>query len=67
MPASSNHPAPARPRLEGDHWTELMATLSNESTEILGSWIDNELAKMQRKLDSFVSPNSLHKSLSRSR
>ena len=64
MPAS-NHPTPAKPRFEGYHWDELTATLSCESIEILAAWMERDLAEMEQKLESYVTPNSLLKSLRR--
>ncbi len=65
MPASSDHPTPSKPRLEGQHWIELTATLSCEVKEELADWVDRELADLESTLDAYVTPHSLHKSLRR--
>jgi hypothetical protein len=49
----------------GDHWLDLTATLCRASTDEFGDWISRDLAKMERQLYSYVTHNSLQKSLRR--
>ena len=49
----------------GEHWYELTATLSPQSKQEFGKWIDSELAYLEDDLERFVTPNSLRKSLRR--
>ena len=70
MTTSSDHqtPSPQPPGdnwSDSDHWDELTAPLSSESTEEFGSWISDELEVMLCELDAYVTPNSLKKSLRR--
>ncbi len=68
MTTSSDHrnpsssPQPSANWAGGEHWFELTATLSPESTEEFGEWLSESLAIMEDELDSFITPNSLHKS-----
>ena len=64
MPTSSEYQAPT-PQPEGDHWSELTATLSEESRQAFGEWLGHELDELVDELESFVTPNSLSKSLRR--
>ncbi len=54
-------PSPETPSNEG--WGELTATLSPESTEVLDRWMIEQLRDLETRLDEFVSPRSLCKSL----
>ena len=69
MTTSSDHqpstPQPNHKLAVGEHWYELTATLSHESKEEFGKWLDTELAYLEDDLERFVTPNSLHKSLRR--
>lgn len=49
----------------GEHWFEMTATLSPQSTARLGRWIETELALLEDELSDFVTPGSLKKSLRR--
>ena len=49
----------------GEHWFEMTATLSPQSTARLGRWIEAELASLEDELSDFVTPGSLKKSLRR--
>jgi hypothetical protein len=51
----------------GEHWFELTATLAPESTQEFGEWLSDELSMLEDELDSFTTPNSLHKSIRRSK
>lgn len=62
MTTSSDHRTPAVTSY-GDHWLELTATLCLASTDEFGDWISRDLAKMERELYSYVTHNSLRKSL----
>jgi len=65
MTTSSDHRTPPAPQPSGEHWYELTATLSAESTEEFGDWLSQELAGLENKLDLYVTPNSLCKGLGR--
>ena len=70
MKTSSDHQYPSSPQPRenwagGEHWFELTATLSPESTEKFADWLTLELSAMEEELDSFVTPNSLHRSIRR--
>lgn len=65
MPTSSENQTPNPPRLEGEHWDEFVATLSLEVTEEFADWISEDLARLEEKLQKFVSPASQMKSLCR--
>ena len=69
MTTSSDHQIPSAPEPNkewaGDHWDELTATLSTESTEQFGKWVSDDLEVLICELDAYVSPNSLKKSLRR--
>lgn len=65
MTTSSNQRTPSAPRPHGDHWLELTATLCRESKEEFGDWLSGELTLMEQELNSYVTPNSLRKSLRR--
>ena len=65
MPASSEHHTPSKPEPSGEHWSELTATLSGDFTQILGDWLNDELADLEGRLSKYVTPNSLRKSLRR--
>jgi hypothetical protein len=65
MTTSSDHLTKSTPRPSGAHWHELTATLSPESKEKFGDWLSQQLAELESELDSFVTPNSLLKSLRR--
>ncbi len=67
MTTSSEHSVPSAPRPDGRHWSELTATLSNDSVVMLDQWIDEDLRRLEDELDRFVTPNSLHQNLYRSR
>lgn len=72
MTTSSDHQNPSSPQPSenwsgGEHWFELTATLSPESTEEFGEWLRDELAALENELDLFVTPNSLLKSIRRSK
>ncbi len=45
----------------GDHWLEMTATLSRESTDEFGDWLGDELAKLEKELYTFITPRSLTK------
>lgn len=64
MTTSSDHRTPP-PTPGGDHWFELTATLSDESKEDFGAWLDRELELMVTELQGFETPDSLRKSLRR--
>ncbi|MGI9470237.1 MAG: hypothetical protein ACR2NZ_01810 [Rubripirellula sp.] len=64
MTTSSDHRTPPPPP-SGEHWYELTATLSAESTEAFGSWLEDELQTLEDELESFVTPQSLRKTLRR--
>ena len=64
MTTSSDHHQPSSPnsgqnRASGEHWYELTATLSPQSKEEFGKWIDGELAYLENDLQRFVTPKSL--------
>lgn len=61
MTTSSDHRTPSRPRLSGEHWFELTATLSRESTEVFGTWLSSELRQLEDCLEGYVTPNSRRK------
>ncbi len=65
MPTSSDHRDPPVPIPHGDHWLDLTATLCRDATNEFGDWLSNELAMMDEELNSYVTPNSLRKSLRR--
>ncbi len=65
MTTSSDHRTPSNPRPSGEHWYELTATLSPESKEEFGNWLRSQLECLEYELDSFVTQNSLRKSLRR--
>ena len=65
MTTSSDHRTPSAPRPSGDHWAELTATLPEVPVEELGTWLDQQLNQLQEELESYVTPNSLRKSLRR--
>lgn len=72
MTTSSDHRNPSSPQPRenwggGEHWFELTATLSTESTEQFGDWLKDELSTLESELDSFITPNSLRKSMRRSK
>ena len=54
------------PQVCGDHWLELTATLSPTATDEFSDWLDRELDQLERRLYSFVTPNSLNRSSRRS-
>lgn len=62
MTTSSDHRTPATPRPCGEHWFELTATLSRESTEAFGDWLSYELKQLEDRLEAYVTPNSRRKS-----
>ncbi len=64
MTTSSDHRTPA-PAPCGKHWNELTATLSPESTEEFGTWLSKQLTALEERMDAFVTPHSLRKSLRR--
>lgn len=71
MTTSSDHRKPSSPPSGanwggGEHWYELTATLSPESTAEFGDWLTVELSTLEIELDSFVTPHSLRKSIRRS-
>jgi hypothetical protein len=65
MTTSSDHQTQSAPRPSGAHWHELTATLSPKSKEEFGDWLSDQLAGLERELDSYVTPDSLRKSLRR--
>jgi hypothetical protein len=65
MPASSNHQTTPKPKPSGHHWSELTATLSGQTTEVIDDWMDCQLADLEAKLASYITPNSLRKGLHR--
>ena len=71
MTTSSDHRNPSSPQPRenwgGEHWFELTATLSPESTQEFGEWLRDELSTLEDELDSFTTPNSLRKSIRRSK
>ncbi|MCG8649085.1 MAG: hypothetical protein MI861_04595 [Pirellulales bacterium] len=67
MTTSSDHPSPTEPTATADHWLELTALLDHQSTHEFGNWIDEELAQLEEELRSFVTNNSLSKSLRQDR
>ncbi len=72
MTTSSDHRNPSSPQPSenwgsGEHWFELTATLSPESTEQFGEWLKDELSSLENELDSFITPNSLRKSIRRAK
>lgn len=70
MKTSSDHRDPTKPHSApswtGEHWFEMTATLSPESTEAFAQWLNEELTALEEELDSFVTPNSLRRSMHRS-
>ena len=67
MTTSSNQSVPSAPRPSGEHWNELTAVLCEDSVLALDRWMDEDLNRLVSELDRFVSPNSLKKTLRRSR
>ncbi len=67
MTTSSEQSIPSAPRPDGRHWSELTATLNEDSVLVLDQWIDEDLRRLEEDLERFVSPNSLQKNLRRSR
>ena len=74
MTTSNNHQHPESPTPPsnerqfvgaGDHWFELSATLSSESTAKLADWIDEDLATFEAQWSHLVTPGSLKRSLRR--
>ena len=65
MTTSSDYRTPSAPQPSGEHWYELTATLSPESAQEFGDWLSQELAGLESDLESYVTPNSLRKSLRR--
>ena len=65
MTTSSDHRTPSAPQPSGEHWYELTATLSPESTEEFGDWLSQELLGLETELDSYMTPRSLRKGLGR--
>ncbi len=68
MPTSSKHPTETNPTLEGRHWDELIATLSEsliESSCEFDEWLNQDLAELEQRLSHFSSPRAMKKSLSR--
>lgn len=61
MTTSSDHRTPATPRPSGEHWSELTATLSHESTEAFGDWLCLELRALEDRLEAYVTPRSRRK------
>ncbi len=49
----------------GEHWFEMTASLSAESTAVFADWIDRDLAVLQDELSEFVTNDSLKQSLRR--
>ncbi|MEM1067574.1 MAG: hypothetical protein AAGG48_01750 [Planctomycetota bacterium] len=64
MTTSSENRTPA-PEPNEDHWSELIATLPDETTQVFGDWLGDRLEEMVTELDAFVTPDSLRKSLRR--
>ena len=64
MTTSSDQKKPTPP-LRGDHWEELTATLTPEMTEEFSIWLGQELETLEAELESYVTPDSLRKSLRR--
>ena len=65
MTTSSDHRTPATPKPSGEHWFELTATLSRESTEAFGDWLYDELRQLEDQLEAYVTPNSRRKARGR--
>ena len=74
MTTSNDHQDPTVPTplankrefvCSSEHWYELTATLSDESTAQLADWIDEDLAAFEAKWSHFVTSGSLKKSLRR--
>lgn len=65
MNTSSDHRTPSASRPCGKHWDELTATLAAKSTDEFATWLSQELEILVSELDTFVTPNSLRKSLRR--
>ena len=64
MTTSSDHRSHS-PTPDGEHWSELTATLTPESTECLSDWLSEDLAALEDELRIYVTPNSLRRSFSR--
>lgn len=64
MPTSSDYETPT-PQPDHDHWSDLTATLSEESRQIFSDWMGQELEDLVEDLSGFETPNSLRKSLRR--
>ncbi len=62
MTTSSDHRTPTTPKPSGEHWFELTATLSRESTEAFGDWLRDELRLLEDRLEAYVTPNSRRRS-----
>jgi hypothetical protein len=52
-------PNPGKTWGGGEHWYEMTATLSTESKEAFGRWMDQELAYLEDDLERFITPNSV--------
>ncbi|QDT01716.1 hypothetical protein K227x_00830 [Rubripirellula lacrimiformis] len=66
MTTSSDHnTTPSKPVPSGQHWNELTATLTRESTEAFALWMDEDLDKLTEELKRYASPRSVLKSISR--
>ncbi len=72
MPTSSEHDnnsnsiSVQEPRLEGEHWGDLIAVLSpksNESLDSFDAWMSDELFALESNLAHFSSRRSIKKSL----
>ncbi len=58
MTTSSDHQTP--PKASGEHWYELTATLAQESCELFGDWLSQELQALESDLEQFTTQRSVH-------
>jgi len=66
MPTSSEKQSPDNPKLEGEHWNDLIAVLhpkSHDSIESLDAWMSDQLTDLETKLAEFSSNRSIKKAL----
>ncbi len=62
MTTSSENCVPSAPRPEGNHWSELTASLP-ESVATLDRWMDDQLEQLEMEQRAFVTHRSLRKNL----
>ncbi len=56
MTTSNNPKTP--PTASGEHWYELTATLTQQSCELFGDWLNQELAALESELEKFTTERS---------